>query len=60
MGALKTILIIEDDDSLRESLEMFLEERGYSVYSAATGVLPKGDPALLNKVAWRPHGRLLR
>jgi two-component system response regulator AtoC len=37
MGALKSILIIEDDDSLRESLEMFLEERGYSVYSAATG-----------------------
>jgi two-component system response regulator AtoC len=37
MGSLKTILIIEDDDSLRESLEMFLEERGYSVFSAATG-----------------------
>ena len=37
MGALNTILIIEDDDSLRESLEMFLEERGYSVFSAATG-----------------------
>ncbi len=37
MPALKRILLVEDDDSLRESLEMFLSERGYEVASAATG-----------------------
>ncbi len=37
MPALKRILLVEDDDSLRESLEMFLSERGYEVSSAATG-----------------------
>ncbi|MCB2186100.1 MAG: sigma-54 dependent transcriptional regulator [Deltaproteobacteria bacterium] len=37
MPELKRILIVEDDDSLRESLEMFLCERGYEVTTAATG-----------------------
>jgi two-component system response regulator AtoC len=37
MPAVKRILIVEDDDSLRESLEMFLTERGYEVSSAGTG-----------------------
>ncbi|KMY67480.1 hypothetical protein AAU61_11660 [Desulfocarbo indianensis] len=37
MPALKRILLVEDDDSLRESLEMFLSERGYEVSAAATG-----------------------
>jgi two-component system response regulator AtoC len=37
MSALKRILLVEDDDSLRESLEMFLSERGYQVSSAASG-----------------------
>ena len=33
----KTILVVEDDDSLRESLEMFVKERGCRVFSAPTG-----------------------
>ncbi len=37
MPDLKRILIVEDDDSLRESLEMFLSERGYAVASAGSG-----------------------
>jgi hypothetical protein len=31
-----------------------------TLLSAVTGALPKGDPALVNKVAWRFYGRLLR
>lgn len=30
-------MIVEDDDSLRESLEMYLQERGLVVYTAADG-----------------------
>ncbi|MFH1034075.1 MAG: sigma-54 dependent transcriptional regulator [Pseudomonadota bacterium] len=37
MLTMKRILIVEDDDSLRESLEMYLKERGYQVSSAGTG-----------------------
>ena len=37
MSPLIQILLIEDDDSLRESLEMFLQERGQEVASAPTG-----------------------
>ncbi len=37
MQAMKNILVIEDDDSLRESLEMFLQEKGFTVRSAADG-----------------------
>ena len=37
MPAVTEILLIEDDDSLRESLEMFLQERGQAVTSAPTG-----------------------
>ena len=37
MPTMKRILIVEDDDSLRESLEMFLKERGYEVLSAGSG-----------------------
>ncbi|MEW5911392.1 MAG: sigma-54 dependent transcriptional regulator [Thermodesulfobacteriota bacterium] len=37
MPPLTDILLIEDDDSLRESLEMFLQERGLAVASAPTG-----------------------
>jgi two-component system, NtrC family, response regulator AtoC len=34
---MKKILVIEDDDSLRESLEMFMKERGYAVICAPDG-----------------------
>jgi two-component system response regulator AtoC len=37
MAVMDNILLVEDDDSLRESLEMFLHERGLSVYAAADG-----------------------
>ncbi|MCF8032523.1 MAG: sigma-54 dependent transcriptional regulator [Desulfarculaceae bacterium] len=37
MPGMTEILLIEDDDSLRESLEMFLQERGQAVTSAPTG-----------------------
>jgi two-component system response regulator AtoC len=37
MPDMKRILIVEDDDSLRESLEMFLTERGYQVACAENG-----------------------
>ncbi|MFH1058971.1 MAG: sigma-54 dependent transcriptional regulator [Pseudomonadota bacterium] len=37
MAAMKRILIVEDDDSLRESLEMFLKEKGYQVWAAGSG-----------------------
>ncbi|MFZ5584594.1 MAG: sigma-54-dependent transcriptional regulator [Thermodesulfobacteriota bacterium] len=37
MAAVRRILIVEDDDSLRESLEMFLKEKGYEVWAAASG-----------------------
>ena len=31
------ILVIDDDKSIRESLELYLEEEGYDVYTAPTG-----------------------
>ncbi|HPC47229.1 MAG TPA: response regulator, partial [Deltaproteobacteria bacterium] len=31
------ILVIDDDSSIRETLEMYLGEEGYEVYTAATG-----------------------
>ncbi|MBI5522328.1 MAG: sigma-54-dependent Fis family transcriptional regulator [Desulfarculus sp.] len=37
MPGVKPILIVEDDDSLRESLEMFLKEQGYEVVTAGSG-----------------------
>jgi two-component system response regulator AtoC len=37
MPALKTILVVDDDASIRESLDMFLRERGYTVRAAANG-----------------------
>lgn len=37
MVAMKNILVVEDEDSLRESLEMFLREKGYQVYTAGSG-----------------------
>ena len=37
MRVKKDVLIVEDDDSLRESLEMYLQERGLTVYTAADG-----------------------
>lgn len=37
MAVMDNILLVEDDDSLRESLEMFLHERGLSVHAAADG-----------------------
>ena len=37
MDKLNDILLIEDDHALRESLEMFLQEKGCRVQSAATG-----------------------
>ncbi len=37
MSTLKNILIIDDEASIRESLEMFLREKGLSVISAGTG-----------------------
>ncbi len=33
----RSVLIIEDDDSIRESLEMFLREEGYEVSSSIDG-----------------------
>jgi two-component system response regulator AtoC len=37
MAVTDNILLVEDDDSLRESLEMFLHERGLAVSAAADG-----------------------
>ncbi|MBU0513589.1 MAG: sigma-54 dependent transcriptional regulator [Proteobacteria bacterium] len=37
MPVMDNILVVEDDDSLRESLEMFLHERGLTVFAAANG-----------------------
>ena len=36
MGVTERVLVVEDDDSLRESLEMYLHERGLRVLSAPT------------------------
>jgi CheY-like chemotaxis protein len=33
----KSILIVEDDESIRDTLWMFLEFEGYSVYTASNG-----------------------
>jgi two-component system response regulator AtoC len=37
MPALKNVLVVDDDASIRESLDMFLRERGYAVLAAGTG-----------------------
>lgn len=37
MPSMKRILVIDDEPSIRESLEMFLTEKGLSVATAATG-----------------------
>jgi CheY-like chemotaxis protein len=49
---LKTILIVEDDEILRQSISTLLESEGYEVFSAAGGVealeiLEKLKPALI-------------
>lgn len=35
--AAKTIFVIEDDQSIREALKLFLEMEGYGVFTAADG-----------------------
>jgi two-component system response regulator AtoC len=37
MHKVRTILVIDDEASIRESLEMFLREKGLVVYTASTG-----------------------
>jgi two-component system response regulator AtoC len=37
MPALRTVLVIDDEASIRESLEMFLREKGLTVQSAGSG-----------------------
>jgi two-component system, NtrC family, response regulator AtoC len=37
MQSMKEILVVDDEPSIRESLEMFLKEKGMTVYTAATG-----------------------
>ncbi len=37
MSALKTILVVDDEASIRESLDMFLREKGYAVRTAGSG-----------------------
>ncbi|MCB2188523.1 MAG: sigma-54 dependent transcriptional regulator [Deltaproteobacteria bacterium] len=37
MPALKSILVVDDEASIRESLDMFLREKGYAVRTAANG-----------------------
>ena len=37
MHQVRTILVIDDEASIRESLEMFLREKGLVVYTASTG-----------------------
>lgn len=37
MQSVNKVLVIDDEPSIRESLDMFLREKGCSVYSAATG-----------------------
>lgn len=33
----KSILIVEDEETIRESLQMLLEQEGYSVFTASNG-----------------------
>lgn len=37
MSGCKTVLIVEDDDSIRETMRLALEMRGYQVATAANG-----------------------
>ena len=36
MLAERTVLVIDDEESIRESLEMFLREKGLTVFTAGT------------------------
>ena len=49
MPHLKRVLIIDDETAIRESLEMFLKEKGLAVSSAGTG-----DEGLAEYVKCRP------
>src|SRR5690349_21445677 len=37
MGEVQSVLVVEDDDGIRETLQMFLEMEGYRVITAANG-----------------------
>jgi two-component system response regulator AtoC len=37
MSALRSILVVDDESSIRESLDMFLREKGYAVRTAGSG-----------------------
>ena len=54
MMAAKRVLVVEDDASIRETLELVLEEEGYDVRGA-----PDGRMALEVSAHWHPNLILL-
>ena len=60
VGDPKTIILVEDDDGIRETMAALLEDEGFRVVQAAngeeglTGIRGAGDPCLVLLDLWMP------
>ncbi|HEY2748911.1 MAG TPA: response regulator, partial [Polyangia bacterium] len=60
MGDPKTIVLVEDDDGIRETMATLLEDEGFVVVQAANGeeglagIRSAGDPCLVLLDLWMP------